>query len=259
MDKYRISKENGKTVPCISEIPDPCRKIVIVIHGFNSSKESRNVMNLMRHLPRQGIGVVAYDQPGHGMEEAAQEPLRVKACLDSLSAVEDDIRKRYPLAEICYFGSSFGGYILGLYLVLREHAGGKAFMRCAAVVFPQMVIGRLDHDPQAQRTLRETGSVVLDLGIDAPGRFTQAFLQDLRNNDLLKAYEQERPSKEDLYFVHGEKDPVVPLSAVEAFTRSFGYALTVVPDEGHTISDHEGSPDLVAELACRHFLQPLSY
>ena len=70
----------------------------------------------MEMLPPQGFGVIAYDQPNHGSEEAAREDLSIEACLDSLARVEEYLTERYPDKEICYFGSSFGAYILGIYL-----------------------------------------------------------------------------------------------------------------------------------------------
>ena len=91
MEKTLLQKQDGRAVPCIAEFPsDPAdlRKLVIVIHGYDSSKESENAANLMRILPGKGFGVIAYDQPNHGTEEAAAEELTVENCLDSLATVE---------------------------------------------------------------------------------------------------------------------------------------------------------------------------
>ena len=82
MNKFTINKKNGYKIPCISEIPEDSEKIVIVIHGMCSSKESANATYLMDFLPERGIGVIAYDQPGHGDEDAASEELRVGNCID---------------------------------------------------------------------------------------------------------------------------------------------------------------------------------
>lgn len=260
MKKFTIIKKNGHKVPCICEIPKGCEKIAIVIHGMCSSKESANAAYLMNFLPERGIGVVAYDQPGHGEEEAKEEELRIGNCLESLSAVEEHLNVEYPEAEICYFGSSFGAYILGLYLASNLNSGSRAFMRCAAVIFSQMTLGRLEKleeegKGRIMKDLDEKGYVEVELGIEKPARFTRGFLEDLKANDLLKIYEKE-PLAEDvkLYFVHGEKDPVVPVGAVQAFAAEHGYPITVVQGEEHSISNNPRSPKIVAELAYELFM-----
>lgn len=257
MEKFKITKENGRVIPCISEIPENCGRIVIMTHGMCSSKESDSVAFIMKYMPPRGIGVVAYDQPGHGEEEARQEELRVEACLDSLAAVEKYVRDKYPAAEICYFGSSYGGYILGLYLKLREHAGHKAFMRCSAVVFPQMVLGDVDRelDPHSLQELGEKGYINVDLGIGETARYTKGFLNDLRKYDLTGMYDESLPQGVKIRFAHGEKDPVVPVKAVKAFADKHAYPITVVAGEGHTISDHPDSPAIVAEKAYELFTE----
>lgn len=257
MKKFEIIKKNGHRIPVICEIPKECRKIAIVIHGMCSSKESANAAYLMNFLPERGIGVAAYDQPGHGEEEAAEEELRIGNCLDSLSAVEEYLRGEYPQAQICYFGSSFGAYILGLYLAKGLNSGKRAFMRCAAVIFPQMIFEKLAKEGSGKimKDLEKKGYVEVELGIEKPARFTQGFLEDLRENNLLKIYKKE-PLAEDvkLYFVHGEKDPVVPVQAVKAFAAEHGYPITVVQNEEHSISNDPGSPEIVGELAYELFM-----
>ena len=78
MEWFMIEKENGGCVTCIAEIPEDPAAIVIVAHGFTSSKESATGQVLMQHLPPAGIGVVAYDQPGHGTDAARFEDLRIE-------------------------------------------------------------------------------------------------------------------------------------------------------------------------------------
>lgn len=224
MEKILLQKQNGRAVPCIAEFPaDPAdlRKMVIVIHGYDSSKESENAANLMRILPGKGFGVIAYDQPNHGTEEAAAEELTVENCLDSLAAVEDYLAGRFPGKEICYFGSSFGAYILGNYLIQRPHRGHKAFMRCAAVNFPELNI-----DERAR-------------GMALP--------------DLFQLFQEKKPEDVAMAFAHGECDSSVPVEAAIAFTEQFGYPITVFPGEEHPICTYPESPVKVAELAAELF------
>ena len=221
MEKVLLQKQNGHAVPCIAEIPDDLKKLVIVIHGYDSSKESQNAVNLMREMPGKGFGVFAYDQPHHGEEEAAAEELTVENCLDSLVYVEDYLAERFPGMEICYFGSSFGAYITCIYLATRPHRGCKAFLRCAAVNFPELA--------------EEEGAEDVDLP------------------DLFALYDRAKPEDVQMAFAHGESDSTVKVEAAIAFTERFGYPLTIFPGEEHTISDDPEDPIKVAALAIELF------
>ena len=203
MEKILLKKKNGHEIPCIAEFPDDMRKLVIVVHGYDSSKESQNAANLMRILPGKGFGVIAYDQPHHGSEQAAEEELTV-------------LNK-----EICYFGSSFGAYITCIYLATRPHRGRKAFLRCAAVNFPELA---------------------LEEGAD-----------DVELPDLFALYDQTKPEDVQMAFAHGASDSTVKVEAAIEFTERFGYPLTIFPGEEHTISDDPESPIKVAELAAELF------
>ena len=221
MEKFVLTKQNGYEIPCIAEFPEEMRKVVIVIHGYDSSNESANVDNLMQILPPKGFGVIAYDQPNHGSEEAAAENLSIEACVDSLACVEDYVAERFEGKEICYFGSSFGAYILGIYLTTRPHRGNKAFMRCAAVNFPE-----LDLDERAKA---------------------------IEPVNLYRLFDEANLDEVKIAFAHGECDSSVPVAAAVDFAERYGYPITVFPGEEHPICTYPESPGKVAELAIALF------
>lgn len=250
MKKFVIEKLNGQCIPCIADIPENCRKIIIIVHGLSSSKESDNAAYMMKYFGERGVGTIAYDQPGHGTEEASKERLLLESCIDSLTAVEKYVAGNYPDAEICYFGSSFGAYVLGIYLARGLNSGRKAFMRCAAVIFPQMIVGDVhaEPDPEAMKILNRIGYIETMLE-GKTVRFYKEFLEELRANSMIDIYAEALPEGVELSFVHGEKDPVVPMAAVKAFAEKHGYPFLVIPGEGHSISSLPDSPARVADAA----------
>lgn len=256
MDTFYITKENGAKIPCVSDIPESCEKIVLIVHGIGSSKEGNSSLVYLDAFRKRNFGVFAYDQPGHGTDEAVKEELRLGACLESLKAAEHYLRAEYPKAEILYFASSFGGYILGLYLRKYPHAGKKAVLRSAAVIFPRMILGDPDAepDPNTLKTLSKQGYLEVDLGADRPVRFTKGFFEDLGDpdNDLFRLYQEKKPDAE-LRFFHGEKDPVVPAAAVQAFAHAFGYPIMVFPGEEHSINQNPDSPVKLADSAAEFY------
>ena len=276
---FTLEKESGARIPCIEEIPAGCKRIVIVVHGFSSSKESSNAANLFRELVPRGFGVIAYDQPGHGSAEASAEPLRIRNCLDSLARVEQYLLAEHPGAEVCYFGSSFGAYITGLYLATRKPAGHKAFLRCAAVNFPDLLMENPAYQPGSPEydSLQRTGSCELALGGDDIIRIDVEFLDELKANDLFAAFDAlaatgtlcaaAAPADGDalagagsssaaglqLRMAHGEADSVVPVEHARRFAERFHIPLTTFPGEEHTISENPASPIAVATLAAELF------
>ncbi len=254
MVKFVIEKENLHRIPCIADIPESCDRIVIIIHGLSSSKESENASYMMKYFAEKDMGAIAYDQPGHGLEEAAEESLLLKNCLDSLACVEKYISEKYPDAEICYFGSSFGGYVLGIYLARKLNSGRKAFMRCSAVIFPQMIVGDVhaEPDPEAMKYLDMQGYI--DAEVDGQDvRFLKEFLEELKANSMIDIYDEALPDNAELFFVHGEKDPVVPVYTTKDFAEKHGYPIVIIPNEGHSISDSPDSPAKVADAAYEFF------
>ncbi len=247
MNTFYIAKTDNYKIPCIASIPEACKTIIIAIHGLCSCKESDSIAFFAKYFNPKGIGVVAYDQPGHG---ACKEPLRVGGCLDSLSAVEGWVKETYPAADICYIGSSFGGYILGLYLALREHAGRKALMRCCAVNFPQMLLGAPGNkpDPKALDQLNRQGYLLLKMDTGNPVKLPRGFFEDLMHYDLDKLYETQKPADVALAFAHGGADQVVNPAAVKAFTAKYSYPLTIFEGENHPICTKSESPAKVAGI-----------
>ncbi len=256
MTKFLIKKHNGQEIPCIADIPENCKKIVIIIHGFSSSKESDNATFMMKYFGKRGLGTIAYDQPGHGTAEASGEKLLLKNCLDSLKAVEEYLREHYPDAEICYFGSSFGGYILGMYIARGLNSGSKAFMRCAAVNFPQLILGddTSKPDEKAVKTLEKQG--YMDAMVDGElVRLYLEFLEELKANSMVDMYNQRKPQNVKFCFVHGGDDPVVPVQGVKEFANKHGYPITIVAGENHPINISPESPTKVGEIAYRFYLE----
>ena len=126
-----LPSRRGDRIPCHDNWEGQSR-VVIVCHGFGSSKESPMVQALHRALPERGIGVWSFDFPAHGDSPMGQEGLRVPFCMDDLETVEAWIRAKSPQVEVCYFASSFGAYITLLSLSRAPRNRPRAFLRSAA-------------------------------------------------------------------------------------------------------------------------------
>ena len=250
MKSFKLKKENGAVIPCLMEIPEGAGDLIIMVHGFGSQKNCATAQLLFRRMPPAGFGVITYDQPAHGPDEAKEEPLLIENCLSSLQTVERYAAEQFPGCRIYYFASSFGAYITTLFLSSYPHHGHKAFLRSAAVNMPQLMLGPpgSELDPLYQKEFDEKGFVESDAGPE-PVRIPRGFLEGLAANDLEKAYRGRIFRDVEYEMVHGEKDSTIEISFARSFAEMFSIPITVIPDEEHTLSDHPETPDRVADLA----------
>lgn len=242
MERTMLQSRQGYAIPCVSHWQGE-RTVLLVCHGFGSSKESPMVQALNREMPRCGVGVVSFDFPAHGESPVGQEGLRVPYCVADLAAVEESVRRIDPTVRIGYFGSSFGAYITLLYLSLCPHRGEKALLRSSAVAMPSLVDTWVDD--RARADLSRQGYFVPDYDYVREMRITPAFLRDLAEYDVFQRY---RPGAAELYMVHGAKDSVAPPAAAERFARQFGAELRMLPNGEHNLMG-EGELEQVLAFA----------
>ena len=251
MKLFNLKKASGYSVSCIQEIPSHPKGIVLAIHGFTSSKESPTYQLLLNRLPGAGFGVVNIDLPGHGTGESAKELLRIPGALDSIEAAERYMRQEFPGNKIYYFGSSFGAYLLGLYISTREHAGRKLFWRSAAVNMPDLFRKEnpTEEEQRQLADLRTKGYFDATMDQHRPVRVTQAMYEDLLQNDLFELFDTGRFGTHQIGMAHGMEDDVIDPDAARRFAEKFGIPVTWFPGEGHSLSKDASTPDKVVDLA----------
>ena len=255
MEYFDILKTNGHKVSCVQAFPDHPEGIVIAVHGFTSSKESSTYRRLLERLPAAGFGVTCIDLPGHGTGESAEETLRIPGAIDSIEAAERYMLQEHPGCGISYFGSSFGAYLIGLYISTREHAGRKAFWRSAAVNMPEFFHREnlTEKEKQLLKDLETKGYFDAEMEGSRPVRITKAFYDDLLQNDLFEIFDKDRYGKHQIAMAHGREDAVISPAAAERFAAKFQIPLTWFPDEGHSLSNSSSTPDKVVDLAISLF------
>ncbi len=246
MKKEVLESKHGYAIPCHNDWDGQAR-VLIVCHGFGSSKSSPMVQALHQEMPRHGVGVYSFDFPAHGDSPVWQEGLRVPFCLDDLRAVEAHIRDIAPQARIGYFGSSFGAYITLLHLSGGQAAGKRAFLRSAAVSMPRLVDTWVDD--RARADLDRQGYFVPDYDYVREMRVTRDFLADLAAHDVFARY---RAGLAQLFMVHGGRDDVAPTADAVRFAERFGAELLVLPNGEHNLMG-PGELEAVLDRAATFF------
>ena len=106
------------------------KTIMIAVHGFSSSRNSFVFAKISSALKANNIGLVCFDLPGHGLRK--NEKLNVKACLDTIKSIDDEIRSFYN-GPISLTGASFGGFLPLRYLENNKRTYGKVILRAPAL------------------------------------------------------------------------------------------------------------------------------
>ncbi|MFZ5975413.1 MAG: alpha/beta hydrolase [Bacillota bacterium] len=253
MKKEFISGRNGYDIPCLNNLTGDEKLAVIIIHGFGGSKEGSTARTIAAVLPKHGIGTYSFDFPAHGESPVDGGMLRIENCLNDLAAVEARVQQSAPKAQIAYFSSSFGAYINLIYLAAREHAGRKAFLRCAAV--DMAGIFRQNTMQEQYARLDAQGFIMLDMaGYIRPLKITREFLADLDAYDVFKLC---RPGMAELAMIHGTVDEVASIDGVRRFSKQFGAMLTEVEGADHSFLI-PGGTERVIDTAVKFFTSRLS-
>ena len=253
MEEIKILKDNAMEIPALVQVEENPQRVIIMVHGFTSNKACATAELLFRRFSGQALALITYDQPGHG--DATYDVLSVSNCIDSLKTVEKYAEERFKGVPIGYFGSSFGAYVIGLYISTMAHKGDKAFLRSAAVNMPDLIIEPLKKAwcSEIEKLLKEQGYIEPDLGLGDTVKIPAAFIKELNENNLFEKFDNEKFGHTEVEFVHGGKDPVVNINATRSFADKFGFKFNVIEGEGHSICDKAESPDKVADLAIEFF------
>jgi len=219
-------KENNG-IPYIANIKGDEKQVVIILHGFDSSKDSPTAKMMLEELPKVGIGAIAFDMPGHGENPVPRSEMRVGGCLVALEAMEELVGELAPQAEIAYFGSSFGAYIVLNALALRPELERKAFLRSAAINMPYLDFEEYEEAPPEFIT-----------------EMQEAF-------DLMWNFGH---SKSKFKMIHGTLDEDIAYRVAEFFSQKFGIELITIENGDHRLSG-EGMPERVLKEATEFFLR----
>ena len=247
MTDIELNSCQGYAIPCRYHLKSDARRVVLICHGFGSSRNSPTAEALAAKLTPVGLGWLSFDFPAHGDSPVDGDQLSITNCLNDIAVAEEFAAAMAPQAELCYFGSSFGSYVLALYLALRPHRGRKAMLRCAAVTMPELLTAEIT--PRDQELLDTQGYAMAEQ-YGRPLKITREFVADLKDHD---AFQLCHPGMAELLMIHGTADETAPLEAAHRFAKQLGARLIIVPGAGHRFQG-PGETEQVMDVAREFFM-----
>lgn len=255
MKDFTLKNAHGDEFSCIAtDNFEQCDKVVIIIHGFGSSRLGSTGTLLSSKLEGTELGTVAFDLPGHGNCPEDPDEFRLTMCLDHIHVVEEYVSEAAPQADICYFATSFGGYNTLLYMAAGNFAAKKVLLRSAAVNMPEILkneIGMID--PQG---LKKRGYASLDSDVQTI-KVPQGLLDDMAENDVFSIYSGDETNKygekADMLMIHAREGEVVDYDKARAFALKKHIPIITYENENHRLIKNPGTQNEVVERSIAFF------
>ena len=241
MEKLYIKSRTKFDIPADLVLSKENKAILIVVHGFASSKESPTCKRLEEIMPKIGISTIAIDLPNHG--ENKNDDLKIKSCLEVIEDTENYIKAHFPNIPIYLFASSFGAFLALLYINNKKSSVKKVFLRCTAVNMKKILFDSTE--PSEWEELNKEGFIINSHFL-RPVRLSIDFYNEIEKYDLFKIFS--KPKDILLKMVHGDCDQIASYAEAVKFSKQFGIELETINGADHVFSKKEYS-DIVFNLA----------
>ncbi|MDU8886281.1 lysophospholipase [Yeosuana sp. MJ-SS3] len=101
--------------------PEITKKVIVLVHGM-VEYASRFEESVIKHLIKNKIAVIAFDQFGHGRTRGKRGHCpSYKALLESVEFVIEKAKKLFPNKPIVLYGHSMGGNLVINYVLRQNH------------------------------------------------------------------------------------------------------------------------------------------
>ena len=227
-EEIEIDGKNGYSIGVTEIIPSDIKGIIIWLHGFGSSKDTPKVQNFAEMILPLGIGLIAFNYPGHGFSKAGKDDFTLENCCSDFNTVEEYIRNKYKNIPIGLFGTSLGGYLI--LLKINELENPNYFcviLRCPAIKMDECFKNNILKDPV--KDFRKNGYIYA--GFSKKIRVTYKFYDSLLKNKIFDTYNKEYP----MLIVHGTKDKIAPFIDCVKFMKTKNKKIVLEKIEG---ADH---------------------
>lgn len=242
MEKYRfIIGSERRNIPLIEYINGEAKRVIVALHGFGGDKDSSAIRRLAEAA--ENTVTVAFDFPAHGDSTAADSELLVENCIADFISVNSFAREKYPDADMCYFATSFGGYIL---LLSEAHiaSDAKVVLRAPAVRMDETFLSVICNCTEAE--LSCAGGAVC--GFERKINVSYDYYVGLKNNCAM-----DKAVGREMLVIYGDRDDVVDASHIAEFIELHPKArLLLVENADHRFKG-KGQLEKIVCDAVRYF------
>ncbi|MFW6140245.1 MAG: alpha/beta hydrolase family protein [Acidobacteriota bacterium] len=234
-DKVFFKNSRGNRLCGILSDPteDKSKPIIILCHGFSSSKDGRTYQALESQLNTERISIFRFDFFGHGESYGLFEDITTYEAVDDvLNAIAFIQKSGYT--TIGLMGSSFGG-MASLLAASQSNIPYILALKSPVSDYRNMALTRRSRS-EIQKW-KEKGVMEFESMNEEKRRLGYSFYEDARN---VHVYEKAPNIQIPTLIVHGEADETVPVDQSQKLADLIPNAkLITIPGCDHTYSNHD--------------------
>ncbi|MFA4855813.1 MAG: alpha/beta fold hydrolase [archaeon] len=178
--------------------------IVILCHGFATSKDVDTYTCLERALNQNGVSTFRFDFFGHGESEGKFEDVTISEAVDDVLCAVSFVREK-GFSKIALFGSSFGGMAA---LLAAPNVSGLFALALKSPVSDRLGKIIADEDKVSIEHWKKNGFILHESSVMGKPRLNYSFCKDAEN---VSAFDAAKKIRVPVLIVHGGMDKVVPV------------------------------------------------
>lgn len=246
-EKLFFTNSRGKKLCAIlsDSTSDKAKPVIILCHGFATSKDGFTSTGLEEILGGRGISTFRFDFFGHGESEGKMEEITASEAVDDiLKAIEFLKNKGY--IKIGLVGSSFGGFAS---LIAASKTAGLYLLALKSPVSDYKGFISSSQNRQEIEKWKKRGFTNYATADGQKIKINYAFFEDAQK---ISGYDAAKKIKIPALIVHGDSDEAVPVGQskkLAALIRSCN--LKIIKGADHRFSkpeDFEKMLDLISNF-----------
>lgn len=205
-EKIYFKDSNGVELCGILSNPsnDILRPIIILCHGFTTSKNNSTGIKLEQVLNKENIATFRFDFFGHGESKGDFSEITISRAVDSiLRSIE--YLESLGYSKIGLFGSSFGGISS---IIASSKISDLSLLVLKSPVSDYLEVETMRRSEEDIKEWRDKGYVIHINSKGEEKKLDYSFFEDIKNNN---GYEHAENIKIPTLIVHGDKDDIVPI------------------------------------------------
>lgn len=211
------------------------REVVVLCHGFRSTKDDQIMLKLIDALTTQGISAFHFDFSGNGESEGEFEYGNYRKEVEDLHAVTQYLSKGYDVCAI--LGHSKGGGVVLLYASLY-HDIPTVINVSGRLVMERGIEDRIGKEFM-QRIKKDGFIDVKNRSGQVEYRVTEESLMERLNTDM-RAAARSIDNKCRVLTVHGSADEIIPVEDALEFAKLIpNHKLHIVEGANHCYTAHQ--------------------
>lgn len=243
-DPLAFQDAKGHRISAVFSGPSPpAQGVVVLCHGFLSSKNSTTNKALTRMLNEAGIATFRFDFFGQGESEGLFEDITVSLAVEQADAAVALVRSR-GYVRIGLAGSSFGGLVAILTTAQRQDIACLA-LKCPVVDFAEEL--RLEFGPDELGRWQSTNTIPNLMGGAGRVRLNYGMYEDCLRH---VAYEPASRIVAPTLIVQGARDELVPLHQSQRLLSALQgpKRLDLLPEADHQFTRGEDFRTMTAAM-----------